>query len=303
MARKDDADLVGARKRLVQLLGGAARVGEDDVDALADQALDDGVGALHFAADLGLWKRGGGRCGFSWRELGKKARHRNTAAGAEASPGIEVGEAGPPVHWRGRAQAAFHRGHRGPARARDRGGAGCRGCRREQGLDFVIANGENSAAGAGITGAIGPLAPRVGRGCDHPRRPRLGPARLGERDRADRPRVPAREPPGRVPRAGTTSSSSRGGSRSAVFTVLGRQFMNMKAEDPVRLRRPDDRAAAGPGGRDHRRDPRRGDLGEAGAGLAPRRPGDGRPRHPHPCADRGCVRAARRARPSCATSG
>jgi metallophosphoesterase (TIGR00282 family) len=60
VARQDDADLVGAGEGLVQLLRGAAGVGEDDIDPLADQALDDAVGALHFAADLGLGKRGGG---------------------------------------------------------------------------------------------------------------------------------------------------------------------------------------------------------------------------------------------------
>ena len=42
----------------VKLLGGAPRIGENNLYTLADQALDDAVGALHFAADLGLWKRG-----------------------------------------------------------------------------------------------------------------------------------------------------------------------------------------------------------------------------------------------------
>jgi hypothetical protein len=56
VAGQDDADLVGAGEGLVELLRGAAGVGEDHVDALADQALDDGVGALHFGADLVLGK-------------------------------------------------------------------------------------------------------------------------------------------------------------------------------------------------------------------------------------------------------
>ncbi len=56
---QDDPNLVGPRQRLVELLRGAARISEDDLDPLADQALDDRVGTLHFAADLGLWKLGG----------------------------------------------------------------------------------------------------------------------------------------------------------------------------------------------------------------------------------------------------
>ena len=43
VAGQDHADLVRARQRLVQFLRGSAGVGEDDVDALANQALDDAV--------------------------------------------------------------------------------------------------------------------------------------------------------------------------------------------------------------------------------------------------------------------
>ena len=44
---------------MVEFLRGAAWIGKDNIHALADEALDDAVGALHFAADLGLRKRSG----------------------------------------------------------------------------------------------------------------------------------------------------------------------------------------------------------------------------------------------------
>jgi hypothetical protein len=68
----------------MELLGSAAGVGEDDIHAFSDQALDDGVGALHFAADLGLGKRcGSGGCFHSgWR--GQRETEEKAAGGTEA---------------------------------------------------------------------------------------------------------------------------------------------------------------------------------------------------------------------------
>ena len=71
--------------------------------------------------------------------------------------------------------------------------------RRESGVDFVIANGENSAAGSGITASI--ARSLLDSGVDA--------ITLG-----DHVVIAAR------------------GFRVAVFTVLGRQYMNMKADDP-----------------------------------------------------------------------
>ena len=72
VAREDDADLVGAGERLVQFQRAAAGIGEDHVDALADQALDDGIGAFDFRAG-GCRGLGGGRSGFFMVAGGKRA--------------------------------------------------------------------------------------------------------------------------------------------------------------------------------------------------------------------------------------
>ena len=60
MAGKDDTNLVRTGQGLVEFLGGAARVCEDNIDAFPNETLDDDVGAFHFTADFGLGKRGGG---------------------------------------------------------------------------------------------------------------------------------------------------------------------------------------------------------------------------------------------------
>lgn len=103
--------------------------------------------------------------------------------------------------------------------------------RREQNLDFVIANGENSAAGAGITGAIavslldcGIDAITLGdhvwdqRGWEHEITQIEGVCR------------PANLPKG-CPGWDHQIIEARG-FRLAVFTVLGRSFMGMKADCP-----------------------------------------------------------------------
>lgn len=64
VAREDDADFVSAGEGLMQLLGGATGVGEDDVHVLTDKAGDNSVGTLHFGADFGLRKRSGRGLGF-----------------------------------------------------------------------------------------------------------------------------------------------------------------------------------------------------------------------------------------------
>ena len=91
--RQDHADLVRARQRLVELLGRAPGVGEHHLDPLADEALDDGVGALHLGADLGLGKRRGQSACVHGGRLVEKARHQNTSARARQALGI--GLAGP----------------------------------------------------------------------------------------------------------------------------------------------------------------------------------------------------------------
>jgi hypothetical protein len=103
--------------------------------------------------------------------------------------------------------------------------------RREAGLDFVIANGENAAAGAGITGLIarsllesGVDAVTLG---DHVWDQRGWENEIGQIDRVCRPA----NLPASCPGWDHVVISARG-FRVAVFTVLGRVYMNMKAEDP-----------------------------------------------------------------------
>jgi 2',3'-cyclic-nucleotide 2'-phosphodiesterase len=103
--------------------------------------------------------------------------------------------------------------------------------RREGGLDFVIANAENSAAGAGITGAIarsllesGVDAITLG---DHVWDQRGWENEIAQLDRVCRPA----NLPASCPGWDHVVIAARG-FKVAVFTVLGRQYMNMKAEDP-----------------------------------------------------------------------
>ncbi len=103
--------------------------------------------------------------------------------------------------------------------------------RREQNIDFVIANGENAAAGSGITGAIarsllesGVDAITLG---DHVWDQRGWETEITQIDRVCRP---ANLPKG-CPGWDHQIIEARG-FRVAVFTVLGRSFMNMKADCP-----------------------------------------------------------------------
>jgi len=104
--------------------------------------------------------------------------------------------------------------------------------RAEWGLDLVVANGENAAAGAGITA---PLAKDIlASGVDgltlgdHVWDQRGWEAEIEKMDKVCRPaNVPA-ACPGRDHLVLTAAS----GFRVAVFTLLGRQFMGMRADCP-----------------------------------------------------------------------
>jgi 2',3'-cyclic-nucleotide 2'-phosphodiesterase len=103
--------------------------------------------------------------------------------------------------------------------------------RRESGIDFVIANGENAAAGAGITALIarsllesGVDAITLG---DHVWDQRGWESEIGQIDRVCRPA----NLPSACPGWDHVVIEARG-FRVAVFTVLGRQYMNLKAECP-----------------------------------------------------------------------
>jgi len=104
--------------------------------------------------------------------------------------------------------------------------------RAERGFDLVIANGENAAAGAGLTAIIakelldaGVDALTLG---DHVWDQRNFDAEIGGLERVCRPANLPTQCPGRTHLIVTAA----GGFRLGVFTVLGRNFMNMKGECP-----------------------------------------------------------------------
>jgi 2',3'-cyclic-nucleotide 2'-phosphodiesterase len=103
--------------------------------------------------------------------------------------------------------------------------------RTEQGLDFVIANGENAAAGAGITGAIARSLLECGIDAitlgDHVWDQRGWETEISEIDRVCRPA----NLPSSCPGWDHVIVAARG-FRIGVFTVLGRSFMGMKADCP-----------------------------------------------------------------------
>jgi metallophosphoesterase (TIGR00282 family) len=106
------------------------------------------------------------------------------------------------------------------------------GLRSQLGLDLVFANGENAAAGAGITSALakGILASGVDAITlgDHIWDQRGWEAEIGQIDRVCRPANLPAACPGRDHIVVTAAS----GLRVAVFTVLGRQYLGLKAECP-----------------------------------------------------------------------
>ena len=103
--------------------------------------------------------------------------------------------------------------------------------RMQRGVDFVVANGENAAAGAGITGSLCKVLLESGvdvitlgdhvwdqKGFEH---------EIGALDRVCRPANLPAACPGR-----DHVIVEKNGFRLLVFTVLGRSFMGMKAECP-----------------------------------------------------------------------
>jgi 2',3'-cyclic-nucleotide 2'-phosphodiesterase len=103
--------------------------------------------------------------------------------------------------------------------------------RTEREIDFVVANGENAAAGAGITGAIARSILECGVDAitlgDHVWDQRGWENEIGQIEKVCRP---ANLPKG-CPGWDHLIIEARG-FRVAVFTVLGRSFMNMKADCP-----------------------------------------------------------------------
>jgi len=103
--------------------------------------------------------------------------------------------------------------------------------RTEFGLDFVIANGENSAAGAGITGSIAKSILESGVDAitlgDHVWDQRGWETDISQIERVCRPaNLPVNCP------GWDHLIIEKRGFRLAVFTVLGRQYLGMKAECP-----------------------------------------------------------------------
>lgn len=103
--------------------------------------------------------------------------------------------------------------------------------RAERGIDFVIANGENAAAGSGITGTIARSMLEAGLDAitlgDHVWDQKGFETEITELDRVCRP---ANLPPGNPGRDHLILEKN--GFRLLVFTVLGRTFMGLKAECP-----------------------------------------------------------------------
>jgi metallophosphoesterase (TIGR00282 family) len=98
-------------------------------------------------------------------------------------------------------------------------------------IDFVIANGENAAAGAGLTGAVaktlfdaGVDAVTLG---DHVWDQKGFETEIGTLERICRPANLPAACPGR-----DHLILEKNGFRLALFTVLGRQYLNMKSECP-----------------------------------------------------------------------
>ncbi len=103
--------------------------------------------------------------------------------------------------------------------------------RSEHGIDFVVANGENAAAGAGITATLAKSILECGVDAitlgDHVWDQRGWEHEITEIDRVCRPANLPRGCPG-----WDHLIIEARGFRVAIFTVLGRSFMNMKADCP-----------------------------------------------------------------------
>ncbi|MEO7412318.1 MAG: TIGR00282 family metallophosphoesterase [Opitutaceae bacterium] len=103
--------------------------------------------------------------------------------------------------------------------------------RTEHNLDFIVANAENAAAGSGITGSLAKSILESGVDAitlgDHVWDQRGWENEIGQIEHVCRPaNLPASNP------GWDHLILEKRGFRLAVFTVLGRTFMGMKAEDP-----------------------------------------------------------------------
>lgn len=103
--------------------------------------------------------------------------------------------------------------------------------RSEHAIDFVVANAENAAAGAGITGSIAKSLLESGVDAitlgDHVWDQRGWETEITQVDRVCRPANLPKQCPG-----WDHQVIEARGFRVAVFTVLGRSFMNIKADCP-----------------------------------------------------------------------
>ena len=103
--------------------------------------------------------------------------------------------------------------------------------REKRKLDFVVANGENAAAGAGITGSIARTLLQQGVDAitlgDHVWDQRGWEHEIDDFEKVCRPANLPESCPGR-----DHVILTKGDFRLAVFTVLGRTFVNMKGECP-----------------------------------------------------------------------
>jgi 2',3'-cyclic-nucleotide 2'-phosphodiesterase len=103
--------------------------------------------------------------------------------------------------------------------------------RADLGLDFVIANAENAAAGAGLTGAVAQTLLDAGIDAltlgDHVWDQKGFETEIAGLERVCRPANLPAACPGR-----DHLILEKNGCRLAVFTVLGRQYLNLKSECP-----------------------------------------------------------------------
>jgi len=104
--------------------------------------------------------------------------------------------------------------------------------RAERGFDLIVANAENAAAGAGISGAIAAELLDAGLDAltlgDHVWDQRGFDGEIGGLERVCRPANLPAQCPGRTYLVVTAP----GGFRLGLFTVLGRNFINMKSDCP-----------------------------------------------------------------------
>lgn len=105
--------------------------------------------------------------------------------------------------------------------------------RAELGADLVVANGENAAGGSGITAKIAGALLAAGIDAitlgDHVWDQKNFENEIGELDRVCRPANLPEENPGR-----THLIIEKDGFRLGLFTVLGRNYMGMRAECPFK---------------------------------------------------------------------